>query len=442
MRVGGYIAVSAKDLRRQVVRSLLTITALAISAAILVTIVAITLRGQQAIIGQFGDESLSLITVTANQGNGALSPYGSVQEINKNTTNLNDDAVRQLSALPNVISASPRVGIWELNHFQIDKNTKQFAAQAQGIPFDAPLLLEAGDVFKPDQKNVVIVGRSYAAELGYAPKDLIGKTVQLTTQKGYRGDGASLPSANASQQVNEAFAERATQLTATIVGITKNGPDQNTLLLPIEWARAIRTAQYPESTGVKRVDQIELDGYSAVRVDVDNAKNVNTVSESIKQAGYGQISAKQQLERLEQFTSTVWIILGSIAFIAVIAATLGVANTMLMAVSEQNHTIAVWRAVGARRIHIMKLFLVQALWLGLIGGVIGAGIGSFASNYINTYISSILSAQGLVSITEAVLPLWLPLGAVALTMFFAAAAGFYPAFKAAKADPSAALRSN
>jgi putative ABC transport system permease protein len=441
MKIADYFAIAGKDIRRQWLRSLLTIVALTISTVILVTMAALSIGGRQAISDQFGSgDALASITVTPNQNSQALSPFGGVQEVNQQTEKLTDQTVSDLAKIPHVSSVSARATLWEFHHFSIEGSDKQFVAQGQGVGSDAPLKLVMGKPFESnDQKNVVILGAAYIAQLGGSPESYIGKQIQIVTQKGYRGDGATIPAAGASKQVNDSFNQSEATLKATIIGVTDKGPDQGSFFIPIGWAHAIRTAQYNEGADIKKIDQLTGDGYTAIRLSIDSTTNVKAVSEVLQKSGYGQISTLAQVERLQQFSTTMWVILGAIATIAIIAAALGVANTMLMAVSEQRYTVGVWRAVGARKKAIVRMFLVQAALLGLIGGIIGVGLGAVATYYVNGYVSSLLASQGLELTDVAQLPWWLLGGALLMTTLFAVIAGLYPAYRAANEDPSAAL---
>jgi len=439
-----YIGLALKDIKRQSVRSLLTIIALLISTAILVLMTAISIGGQQAVVSQFGsDDSLTSIAVTPNQKSGALSPFGDVQEVNNSgTTRLDDAAVARLATIPHVALATPRANIWEFSQFSIESNTKAFVAQAEGAASDSHVQLAAGTFFgSNDDIGKVVLGYSFAKELGRsdAPQSLVGKNITITTQKGYRGIGADIPSSSATAVQSDAFNRSTTTLQATIVGVTARGPDQNKLLVPLGWAHQIRTARYATPAGEKTVDQLANDGYTTIQVRADTVNNVKAVSDSITQDGYGQISTLSQIERLQQFTALMWAILGSVAIVAVIAAALGVINTMLMTVSEQHHTIGVWRANGARKGFIIKLFLVEAGILGFIGGIIGVGIGVVASRCVNEYAVTLLKAQNFTLTDIAILPPWLLIAAVAVTTLFGILAGLYPAWHAARQDPSITL---
>jgi len=445
MRIIDYTSIAFKNLRGQPVRSSLTIVALVISTVILVIMAAISIGGQQAIIEQFGsDQSLTNISVTPNQSSDSLSPFGGVQEVNESANKLDDETSALLAKQAHVESSSPRSHIWEFSSFRIEGSDKQFVAQVEGVGKDAPFSLRTGEYFgSNDDHNVVVVGQAYAKELGYGdnPNELVGKSVKIESRKGYRGIDAEIPPANASGQAIEAFNKSTTVLTAKIIGVTDSGPDQNGLFIPIGWAHAIRTARYNEPTGLKTVDAIATDGYSTIQVKVDATAHVQSVANAIEGLGYGQISTLAQIERLQQFSTTMWIILGAVALIAVIAAALGVVNTMLMAVSEQRYTIGVWRASGARKSFIVKLFLIESGLLGLIGGLIGVGAGIIVSGFVNQYVNVLLKNQDLALVDIAVIPVWLVLGTVALTSLFGVLAGLYPAYRAARQDPSQALSS-
>lgn len=442
MKAIDYGAIAVKELGRQRVRSFLTIMALAISTVILVTMAAISLGGRKAITQLGPDQALTTIVVTPNQSAGNLSPFGSIQVVNNKASKLDDATVAQLGTLPHVHSAVPEAYVWEFSSFTIVGGAKQFVAQAEGVPSNISLPLVAGSGFAPnDSHHDIILGYAYAQELGYGGNAaaLIGKNISITTQKGYRGDGAAIPGPTASAQVNDQFNQVQTTLSATIVGVTKAGDQQNQLFLPMDWARSVRTLRYWSGDSLKTTDQIAQDGYTSILVNSDTPASVKTVAAAIDHLGYGEISTLAQIQRLEQFSTIMWVILGSVAIVATIVATLGVVNTMLMAVSEQRYTIGVWRACGARKRLIVRLFLVEAAILGFVGGACGTGLGVVVSRFTNDRVNVLLRTQNLPLANVAITPLWLLGGAVLLTSIFGILAGLYPAYRASRQDPSEIL---
>jgi putative ABC transport system permease protein len=225
------------------------------------------------------------------------------------------------------------------------------------------------------------------------------------------------------------------------MGVGKQGSSQNSFFVPLNWARAVRTVHFYAGSDLKTTDQVASDGYTTVLVKVDSANDVKSVASAIDSLGYGEVSTAAEVDRLQQVSTVMWVILGSVAAIAIVAAALGVVNTMLMAVSEQRYTIGVWRAFGARRAQIARQFLLEAALLGLVGGAVGAGLGTLIGHFVNQRVSSLLQAQGLSVTSVSEIPLWLLAGAIALTTLFGVIAGLYPAWRAARQDPAEALSS-
>lgn len=465
MRLSDYLSTASKNIRRQKLRSALTITALAISTTILVTLVAMSIGARQAVMREFSpDGGLNDIIVTANRAS-ASSLFGSAQEAAPSMHMLNDSDSDQLKAIPHVQAVSAVANIWEFNQFRIEGSDKAFVAQAQGVTPNAAIEkpLAAGTHFTADDtRKVAIIGYNYAKALGYAndPQRLIGKKVIITTQKGYRGDGAAIPGPTATRQQLEQFAATSTELTAEIIGVSSEGTTENSLLVPMGWARQLRTlrgweanaakaaaAQYianpaPEQLAdLKRVDQIATQGYTSLIVRADTTAAVRGISETIDRLGFGQVSTLDQVNRLMQFSIVVWVVLGAVSVIALITASLGVVNTMLMAANEQRYMIGVLRTCGARQSTIARLFLVEAGLLGFIGATIGLALGLVATWFVDQHVVALLKAQNLAVVHVATTPWWLLAGGLVVPILFGVISGLYPAYRAAREDPARILAS-
>lgn len=448
MRVSDYLFISFKDILRQPVRSGLTVIALAISTVILVTLLSISFGAKHAIIDGLGlNKSLSNIVVTPNQSVGTSFLSGNVQLANESAAKLDDSTVARLQQIPHVQIADPRVNIWEFKTFTVEGSSKDFVAQAMGMTTTNPQLItvKAGTTFNgAEDKNEVVLGYAYAKELGYGanPAALVGKTVTVTTHEGYRGKGATIPLPRAPRAEQESFARTPTKLTATIVGISAEGTSENQLLLPMGWAREIKTAQNYNSRGaIVGTDVIDKNGYDTISMEADDAKNVAAITAELTKRGYGVVSTQQQIERINSLTTILWGVLGSIALVSLITACLGIVNTMLMTISEQRYSIGVWRACGARKRTIALRFIVQSTILGFIGGVIGAGIGWVIARYASHYIIQLLKTEKLPAVDVVQVSPTLLILCIGVTILFGMVSGLYPAWRATKEDPSRALTS-
>jgi len=118
-----------------------------------------------------------------------------------------------------------------------------------------------------------------------------------------------------------------------------------------------------------------------------------------------------------------------LAGLSLLIGALGIANITLVAVLERVGEIGIRRSLGARRPHIAGQFIVETTGLGLLGGIIGASAGLLAT-------VAVAAARD----WPPVLPTWLLLIAPLLGAGVGALAGLYPALRAARIEPIAALR--
>ncbi|WP_119697948.1 ABC transporter permease [Microbacterium halotolerans] len=116
--------------------------------------------------------------------------------------------------------------------------------------------------------------------------------------------------------------------------------------------------------------------------------------------------------------------------IALLVGGIGVANTMIISVLERRREIGLRRALGATRHHILVQFLTEALLLSALGGVFGSVLGAVAT-----------AVMGLINDWPFALPAAAIGVAVGATLVIGAAAGLYPAVRAARTPPTAALSS-
>jgi putative ABC transport system permease protein len=121
------------------------------------------------------------------------------------------------------------------------------------------------------------------------------------------------------------------------------------------------------------------------------------------------------------------------ALLALIIGGLSVVNTMFMAVAERVREIGLKKAVGATTRHIMGEFLLEAVFIGVIGGLIGYGLGVAI-----TVVANALTPPGQSTLFLVTVPL--TVFALGFAAALGAVAGILPAWRAARLDPVTALR--
>ena len=141
-------------------------------------------------------------------------------------------------------------------------------------------------------------------------------------------------------------------------------------------------------------------------------------------------SADQLMKTFESIVGSTTLVLAGIVSISLLVGGIGIMNIMLVSVTERTREIGIQKALGATRFDILLQFLIEAVFLCLLGGLIGLLLGFGAGSLISN----------LTDLPAATVPVW----AILLSFGFSAGIGLIfgiiPAAKAANLDPIDALR--
>ena len=175
--------------------------------------------------------------------------------------------------------------------------------------------------------------------------------------------------------------------------------------------------------------------YTTIVVEVDQADNVEDVMKSIQDMGFSANSNKELIDSAQKSLQIVELVLGGIGMVAFLVAAIGIANTMMMSTYERTKEIGVMKVLGCDMRDIQKLFLAEAGFIGLIGGIVGLLLSCGVSSLINPFSAGLEGIGGNIS----VIPWWLALAAVAFSTLMGMVAGYFPARRAMKLSPLAAI---
>ena len=181
-------------------------------------------------------------------------------------------------------------------------------------------------------------------------------------------------------------------------------------------------------------DYVQYDSsqYNTVLVKCKEIEDVKTVKNAIQDMGYGTYSLQDAVEMAEKSTQNVQYLLGAIGGVALLVAAIGIMNTMMMSIFERTKEIGIIKVLGCRIDNIAGLFLTESAYIGLFGGALGLVL-SFG---VSLLLNQLLASSGL----RSIIPAYLALGAVGFSIVVALAAGMYPAIRAMKLSPLAAIR--
>ena len=173
--------------------------------------------------------------------------------------------------------------------------------------------------------------------------------------------------------------------------------------------------------------------YDLVWVKVKNVNDVQRIVKLIRDTGLNTYSLNDMLETVRTQSRQIQGMLGALGAIAVLISAICVANTMMMSITERTREIGVLKVLGTVRSDIFKMFLTEALIVGVIGGAAGLVL-SFIAKWL---IPVIFASQEL----RCVLPWWLAICGVVFAGAVAIAAAWMPARKATLISPNEAIRS-
>ena len=188
---------------------------------------------------------------------------------------------------------------------------------------------------------------------------------------------------------------------------------------------------------------LETQGYDALTVHTTSLNAATRLLDDLEEQGFEVRSMKMMLDMANRGILTMQAMLGSVGLVALLVASLGIANTMIMAVYERTKEIGILKAVGAAPRQIRGLFIIEAALIGLIGGVAGTVGGWLLGLGLNRLIVAIMAWQEITvpqNIRFFALSWWLVALALAFATVVGLLAGLYPAARAARLDPLEALR--
>ncbi len=176
--------------------------------------------------------------------------------------------------------------------------------------------------------------------------------------------------------------------------------------------------------------------YNQAYVKVDDMNNVKEVQSVISEMGYSASSNIEWLESSQKQYQTVQAVLGGIGAVSLFVAAIGIANTMMMSIYERTKEIGIMKVLGCALNNIRYMFLLEAGFIGFLGGIFGIALSYGISVIINQLVGGMYGESTSVSY----IPPWLSLAALVFAVLVGMIAGFFPALRAMRLSPLAAIR--
>jgi putative ABC transport system permease protein len=399
MRIIATIRIALRALRRNKMRSLLTMLGIIIGVGSVITAVSLTTGATKQVESQVQSLGESVLTVFSGNftSGGTRGGWGSAPTLTV------DDALA-IAKLPNAVAVSPEVRDRE----QVLANGLNWNTQVQGEGPDYPQIrnwhIASGAMFtEQDVRSLAktaVIGKTVVDQL-FPNENPLGQTIRVR---------------NIPFTITGVLAPK---------GFNLFGQDQDDIVL------------VPYSSHMRRITSRTF--VNSILVQAANDQVIDEVQQEITDALSARhrsrepdFTVRNQLELMNAVTATsksMGFLLSGVAAVSLFVGGIGIMNIMLVSVTERTREIGIRMSVGARAADIVVQFLMEAVTLSAIGGMIGIGFGMLVSLLI-AYFGN----------TPSVTPVVWIVAAFASSALIGIGFGFYPAWKASQLDPIDALR--
>ncbi|MDQ3703750.1 MAG: ABC transporter permease [Chloroflexota bacterium] len=186
---------------------------------------------------------------------------------------------------------------------------------------------------------------------------------------------------------------------------------------------------------------LETEGYASAVVHTRSLNDAPRVSGEVEAFGLDTNTLQAFLDQVNRIFSILQVMLSSVGLLALLVASVGIANTMIMSIYERTREIGTLKAIGSSNGDVLRIFMVEAGLIGLFGGIVGVIGGWLLGLALNQVILEYMRQEQVPIDAPFFVVTWeLVGGALAFAALVGIVAGLYPAFRAARLDPLAALR--
>jgi len=398
IRFRDILNINYQRIRNKKMRTVLTIFGIGIGIAAVLFLVGLTFGLQKIVVDKVASaESLVTLDVLAN---GDIS----------NIIPINDDAISKIKQMPEVAEVSPVKSLSaQLSGKDIKTQGALFGVKSSFFRLSGKTMTY-GTTFTDESEDgkKIIISSATAKLLNYdKPEDALNQKV---------GIDLFVPDTTAETtnvyQLPDQF---------TITGVMED--DSNYVFIPL-----------------KNFDLVDYSQYFELKVKVKDTASVQTLKNKISALGFAVTALIDTLDQMNKIFHISQIVFAVIGLVALFIASIGMFNTMTIALLERTREIGVMKAIGATDRAIRQMFMFEAVTVGFLGGIAGVILGYIAMFGVDFVFAQVAQTFGGIAVNMFYVPGWFLLTIVVLSVFIGYLTGIYPSRHAAKINPLDALR--
>ncbi|WP_066064647.1 ABC transporter permease [Neobacillus soli] len=446
MRLRDQFRFVRQNMKKNRTRVFMTILATAMGCAFLIVLASVGFGLQKSVVKEMTEQRV--ITQIDVHGQETNEKGGFRQ--------LTDKDVKIFEKVKDVKAVTRRKQLQQESTYTIGNYQEPTQTFVANFPSEVKAGFELSKGKLPKSKDEVVVGYNFLLNLASkdAGDDMYDERGQVKAEYRYTGKllgekiGLTVTQFKDGKQVEKT-------IPLTVVGIskkpTKDWAQDSSVFISDEMLKEIEAF-----TGTPKGFMLDQNGekpqgleagydtYDEVKIYAKDMEAVQSISDQLKEEKYATYSVVNELKEVNMVFMIAKAGLIFIGTIAILIASIGIYNTMTMAVTERAPDIGIMKAIGANPKTIKRIFLLESSYIGLIGALIGTAVSYVISYTVNFAIPLIIKQafgkETEINLIFSDIPLILPIICVVICYGVTIISGLRPAQRATKVDVLKAMR--
>jgi ABC-type antimicrobial peptide transport system permease subunit len=352
----------------------------------------------------FGVQKIVLEKITTPESLLSIDIKGKIDS--KEDLNWNDiNKINQIREIEEVVSLNKQKGQIKVGDYFSSSDV--LLTEPGYVGMDGKRILFGEDI-SDENISGVLVSSTFLTVLEKNPQDLLGKNIEVI-----------LSEDSEKKLVN--IDEEQLKTGLKIVGVVED--DKSNIYIHLNNFN---------STQIKKISLIKVKTFSQ--------EQVEKVKETLVGSGYEVASVSEVVDQTKKFFTVLSFALTVLGIVALFVSSIGMFNTMIIALLERTEEIGVMKAIGAKDRDILSIFVVESGLIGFLGGITGVLIGFLVQGGVNFVFNFVAIQMGGQKLDLFYSPVWFVVSLVIISFVIGIITGWIPAKRASRVDPLEALK--